>query len=178
MTPEAMKALVRTIPDFPKPGILFRDITTLIGHGEGFAACVALLAGRAAETGAQAIAGLEARGFIFGAAVAARLGVPFVPVRKPGKLPVPVLAIDYALEYGTDTLEVDPGAIAQGQRVVIVDDLIATGGTACAALALLRQAGAAVSDALFVIDLPDLGGAQKLGEAGVRVRSVMDFPGH
>lgn len=178
MTPDDMKSLVRSIPDFPKPGILFRDITTLIGHGEGFAASVALLADRAAEAGAQAIAGLEARGFIFGAAVAARLGLPFIPVRKPGKLPVPVLAIDYALEYGTDTLEVDPGAVAQGQKVVIVDDLIATGGTACAALTLLRRAGAVVDEALFVIDLPDLGGAERLRAAGVAVRPIMDFPGH
>ncbi|WCT77602.1 adenine phosphoribosyltransferase [Novosphingobium humi] len=178
MTPDAMKALVRTIPDFPKPGILFRDITTLIGHGEGFAASVALLAERAAEAGAQAIAGLEARGFIFGAGVAARLGLPFIPVRKPGKLPVPVLAIDYALEYGTDTLEVDPGAVAQGHKVVIVDDLIATGGTACAALTLLRRAGAVVDEALFVIDLPDLGGAERLRTEGVTVRPIMDFPGH
>lgn len=178
MTPDAMKSLVRSIPDFPKPGILFRDITTLIGHGEGFAASVALLAERASEAGAQAIAGLEARGFIFGAAVAARLGLPFIPVRKPGKLPVPVLAIDYALEYGTDTLEVDPGAVAQGQKVVIVDDLIATGGTACAALTLLRRAGAVVEEALFVIDLPDLGGADRLRAQGVTVRPIMDFPGH
>ncbi|WP_183624069.1 adenine phosphoribosyltransferase [Novosphingobium sediminicola] len=178
MTPDDMKSLVRSIPDFPKPGILFRDITTLIGHGEGFAASVALLADRAAEAGAQAIAGLEARGFIFGAAVAARLGLPFIPVRKPGKLPVPVLAIDYALEYGTDTLEVDPGAVAQSQKVVIVDDLIATGGTACAALTLLRRAGAVVDEALFVIDLPDLGGAERLRAAGVAVRPIMDFPGH
>ncbi|MBN9142391.1 MULTISPECIES: adenine phosphoribosyltransferase [unclassified Novosphingobium] len=178
MTQDDMKALVRSIPDFPKPGILFRDITTLIGHGEGFAASVALLADRASEAGAQAIAGLEARGFIFGAAVAARLGLPFIPVRKPGKLPVPVLAIDYALEYGTDTLEVDPGAVAQGQKVVIVDDLIATGGTACAALTLLRRAGAVVEEALFVIDLPDLGGAERLRAQGVTVRPIMDFPGH
>lgn len=178
MTPDDMKALVRSIPDFPKPGILFRDITTLIGHGEGFAASVTLLADRASEAGAQAIAGLEARGFIFGAAVAARLGLPFIPVRKPGKLPVPVLAIDYALEYGTDTLEVDPGAVAQGQKVVIVDDLIATGGTACAALTLLRRAGAVVEEALFVIDLPDLGGAERLRAEGVTVRPIMDFPGH
>jgi len=143
-----------------------------------FAASVALLADRASEAGAQAIAGLEARGFIFGAAVAARLGLPFIPVRKPGKLPVPVLAIDYALEYGTDTLEVDPGAVAQGQKVVIVDDLIATGGTACAALTLLRRAGAVVEEALFVIDLPDLGGAERLRAQGVTVRPIMDFPGH
>lgn len=178
MTAEDLKALIRSVPDFPQPGILFRDITTLIGHGEGFAASIGLLAERAAAAGAEAIAGMEARGFIFGAAVAARLTLPFVPVRKPGKLPVPVLAIDYALEYGTDTLEVDPGAIAAGQNVVIVDDLIATGGTALAATQLLRRAGAAVDHALFVIDLPDLGGAARLAEAGLSVQSLMDFPGH
>ncbi len=178
MTPEELKALVRSVPDFPKPGILFRDITTLIGHGEGFAATVALLAEHAQAAGAQAIAGMEARGFIFGAAVAARLGLGFIPVRKPGKLPVPVLAIGYALEYGSDMLEVDPEAIAPGERVVVVDDLIATGGTAIAATQLLRKAGANVEHALFVIDLPDLGGAEKLRAAGLKVESLMDFPGH
>ena len=116
MTPDDLKALVRSVPDFPKPGILFRDITTLIAHGEGFAACVAMLAAQAEALGAEAIAGMEARGFIFGASVAARLGLPFIPVRKPGKLPVPVLSIDYALEYGTDRLEVDPTAIPRGAK--------------------------------------------------------------
>lgn len=178
MTPDQLKALVRTVADFPKPGILFRDITTLIGHGAGFAASIEHLAARAEAAGAEAIAGMEARGFIFGAAAAARLGLPFIPVRKPGKLPVPVLAIDYALEYGTDTLEVDPGAIMAGQNVVIIDDLIATGGTALAAAQLLRRAGAALSHALFVIDLPDLGGAARLREAGLMVDALMDFPGH
>lgn len=178
MTADELKALVRSIPDFPQPGILFRDITTLIGHGEGFAAAVTMLADRAYGAGAEAIAGIEARGFIFGAAVAARIAAPFIPVRKPGKLPVPVLAIDYALEYGTDTLEIDPGAIQAGQRVAIIDDLIATGGTAFAALQLLRKAGAHVEQALFAIDLPDLGGAQRLREAGLSVASLMDFPGH
>jgi adenine phosphoribosyltransferase len=178
MSPEELKALVRTVPDFPKPGILFRDITTLIGHGAGFAACVEHLAERTRATGAAAVAGMEARGFIFGAAVAARLALPFVPVRKPGKLPVPVLAIDYALEYGTDTLEVDPGAIEAGAAVTIIDDLIATGGTALAAAQLLRRAGAEVAHALFVIDLPDLGGAKKLRAAGLEVSALMDFPGH
>lgn len=178
MTADELKALVRSIPDFPQSGILFRDITTLIGHGEGFAAAVTMLADRAYGAGAEAIAGIEARGFIFGAAVAARIAGPFIPVRKPGKLPVPVLAIDYALEYGTDTLEIDPGAIQAGQRVVIIDDLIATGGTAFAALQLLRKAGAHVEQALFAIDLPDLGGAQRLREAGLSVASLMDFPGH
>ena len=178
LTAEDLKALVRSVPDFPNPGILFRDITTLIGHGEGFAASVRLLTDRAQAAGAQSIAGMEARGFIFGAAVAARLGLGFVPVRKPGKLPVPVLAIDYALEYGTDTLEVDPEAIRQGQHVVIIDDLIATGGTALAAAQLLRRAGARVDHALFAIDLADLGGAQRLREAGLSVDALMAFPGH
>lgn len=178
MTPDELKVLVRSIPDFPKPGIMFRDITTLIGHGDGLASTVRHLAQRAKAAGAQAIAGVEARGFIFGAAVAVELGLGFVPVRKPGKLPVPVLAIDYALEYGTDTLEIDPGAIAAGQRVVIVDDLIATGGTALAAVQLLRKAGASVDQALFVIDLPDLGGAEGLRRAGLQVDALMAFPGH
>lgn len=178
MTPDELKALVRSIPDFPRPGILFRDITTLVSHGDGLAAAVRHLAARAKAAGAEAIAGVEARGFIFGAAVAVELGLGFIPVRKPGKLPVPVLAIDYALEYGTDTLEIDPGAIAEGQRVVIVDDLIATGGTALAAAQLLRKAGASVDQALFVIALPDLGGAEGLRKAGVQVDALMAFTGH
>ena len=178
MTVDDLKALVRTVPDFPQAGILFRDITTLIGHGEGFAASVDMLAERAAAAGAEAIAGMEARGFIFGAAAAARLGVPFIPVRKPGKLPVAVLSIDYALEYGTDRLEIDPLAIGAGQRVVIIDDLIATGGTALAAAQLLRRAGGQVDHALFVIDLPDLGGADKLRGQGLSVDALIAFDGH
>lgn len=178
MTPDDLKQLVRTIPDFPAPGILFRDITTLIGDGAGFAASVEHLAQRATEAQAESIAGMEARGFIFGAAVAARLGIGFIPVRKPGKLPVPTLGIDYALEYGSDRLEIDPSAISPGERVVIVDDLIATGGTALAAAALLRQAGVTVDHALFVIDLPDLAGAKRLRDAGVTVDALMEFAGH
>jgi len=178
MTPDDLKALVRTVPDFPAPGILFRDITTLISHGAGFSACIAYLADMARAAGAQAIAGMEARGFIFGAAVAAHMGLGFVPVRKPGKLPVKTIGIDYALEYGRDRLEIDPAAIAQGQRVVIIDDLIATGGTALAAAELLRTAGASVTHALFVIDLPDLHGAARLRDAGLMVEALMDFPGH
>lgn len=178
MTVEDLRALVRTVPDFPKPGILFRDVTTLIGDGPGFAAAVAHMADRAEAAGAQVIAGIEARGFIFGAAIAARLALPFVPVRKPGKLPVPVLAIDYALEYGTDTLEVDPGAVPDGARVVVVDDLIATGGTALAAVELLRRAGGEVVQALFAIDLPDLGGARRLQDADVPTDALLAFDGH
>lgn len=178
MTPDELKALVRSIPDFPKPGILFRDVTTLIGHGPGFAATIDHLVKRVGGAGIQAVAGIEARGFIFGAAVASRLALPFIPVRKPGKLPVPVLAMDYALEYGTDTLEVDPGAISSGQRVGLVDDLLATGGTALAAATLLRKAGANVAQAHFVIALPDLGGETRLASAGLAVDALMTFPGH
>lgn len=177
LSPEELKGLVRTVPDFPHPGIQFRDITTLIGHHQGMAASVHHLAAAARDAGADKIAGMEARGFIFGAAVAVQLGVGFVPVRKPGKLPIPAIGIDYALEYGTDRLEVDPGAIGAGENVVIVDDLIATGGTALASAELLRRAGAAVTHALFVIDLPDLGGADRLRQAGIAVTSLMAFEG-
>ena len=178
MTLAELKALVRTVPDFPQPGILFRDITTLIGNGPGFAAAVEYLGNRAAACGADVIAGIEARGFIFGAAVSARLGIGFVPVRKSGKLPVPAIGIDYALEYGRDRLEMDPGAIHGGENVAVIDDLIATGGTALAAAQLLRGAGASVSHALFVIDLPDLHGSARLRDAGIVVDALMDFPGH
>lgn len=177
MNSDALKSLVRTIPDFPAKGIQFRDITTLISHGPGLSATVDNLARRAELAGAEAIAGMEARGFIFGAAVAVQLGIGFVPVRKSGKLPIETIGVDYALEYGTDRLEVDPGAIRDGQNVVIVDDLIATGGTALAAAELLRMAGARVEHALFVIDLPDLGGAASLRLGGLSVEAIMQFAG-
>ena len=172
-----LKALIRTVPNFPHEGIQFRDITTLIGHPKGLASSVHHLSGMASASGAQKIAGMEARGFIFGAAVAVALGIGFVPVRKPGKLPIETIGIDYQLEYGTDRLEIDPGAIRDGETVIIVDDLIATGGTALATAELLRSAGARVDHALFVIDLPDLGGAQKLRNADVGVRTLMEFEG-
>lgn len=178
MSPDALKALIRTIPDFPLPGIQFRDITTLIAHPEGLAATVEHLAEAAIPVRAEAVAGIEARGFIFGAALAIRLGLGFVPIRKAGKLPVPAIGIDYALEYGTARIELDPTLIGKGERVVLVDDLIATGGTALAAAELLRQAGAVVDQALFVIDLPDLGGADALRAAGIASHAVVDFPGH
>jgi adenine phosphoribosyltransferase len=178
MTPDQIKTLIRTVPDFPRPGIAFRDVTTLISHGQGFAATIAHLAERAHAAGADAVAGMEARGFIFGAAAAARLGIGFIPVRKPGKLPVATLGVDYELEYGRDRLEIDPGAIRPGQSVAIIDDLIATGGTALAATQLLRQAGASVTHALFVIDLPDLHGADALRAAGLTVDALVHFSGH
>lgn len=178
MNEDDLKALIRTIPDFPRPGILFRDVTTLIGHGEGFAASVDWLAKSASADGAEVIVGIEARGFIFGAPVAARLGLPFVPVRKQGKLPVEAISAEYALEYGTDRLELDPQAIGVGQRVVVIDDLLATGGTAEAAVRLVRQTGGLVGNALFVIELPDLGGARRLANGKVSVRSLVAFDGH
>jgi adenine phosphoribosyltransferase len=178
LTPDAIKALVRTIPDFPAAGIQFRDITTLIAHGEGFAATIDHLVDRAAKTRPAAVAGIEARGFIFGAAIAARLGLGFVPLRKAGKLPVETIGVDYALEYGAARIELDPGAIREGERVLLVDDLIATGGTALAGAQLLRQAGATVDQAMFVIDLPDLGGADALRAVGVAAEALIAFPGH
>jgi adenine phosphoribosyltransferase len=177
LSPDELKALVRTVPDFPHPGIQFRDITTLIGHHQGMAASVHHLAQLADAAGAHKIAGMEARGFIFGAAVAVQLRVGFVPVRKPGKLPIETIGIDYALEYGADRLEMDPGGVEPGQKVVMVDDLIATGGTALASAALLRRAGAVIEQALFVIDLPDLGGAARLRDAGIAVNALMAFEG-
>jgi adenine phosphoribosyltransferase len=178
LSPADIKGLVRTIPDFPAAGIQFRDITTLIAHGEGLAATIDHLVERAAATRSSAVAGIEARGFIFGAAIAARLGLGFVPLRKAGKLPVATIGVDYALEYGAARIELDPGAIDPGERVLLVDDLIATGGTALAGAQLLREAGATVEHALFVIDLPDLGGADALRAAGVASEALIDFPGH
>ncbi|QZD93834.1 adenine phosphoribosyltransferase [Qipengyuania xiapuensis] len=177
MTPQELKSLVRTIPDFPIEGIQFRDITTLIGNGEGFAATVEWLADRVSASGAQAIAGMEARGFIFGAAVSAKLALPFLPVRKSGKLPCDTIGVDYALEYGSDRLEMDPASVTEGQLVAMVDDLLATGGTACATAELLRKAGARVEHAFFVIDLPDLGGATRLKDCDVAVEALMEFEG-
>lgn len=177
MTADELKALIRTIPDFPKPGIRFRDITTLLADGKGLTAAVEQIARRANAVGAGAIAGIEARGFIFGAAVASLLMLGFVPVRKGGKLPVPTIGADYSLEYGEARLEIDPTLITPGERIIIVDDLLATGGTALAAAALLRQAGAVVDRALFVIELPDLGGADQLRANGIQVEALMAFEG-
>ena len=176
--PEELKALIRTVPGFPAEGIQFRDITTLLAHGPALVATMDRLVAMAENAGAAAVAGIEARGFIFGAAIAARLGIGFVPLRKPGKLPVATISHDYELEYGLARLELDPGAIEQGEQVLLVDDLIATGGTALAGAQLLRQAGAVVRHAVFVVDLPALRGAQKLREAGITPHSLFDFPGH
>ena len=178
MTPAEIRALVRTVPDFPAPGILFRDITSLIAHPEGLAATLDHLVEAAGPGRPSAVAGIEARGFIFGAAIAARLGLGFVPLRKAGKLPVATIGVDYALEYGQARLELDPTLVAQGEPVLLVDDLLATGGTALAGAELLRRAGALVDRALFVIDLPELGGGAKLRAAGVEPWALIEFEGH
>lgn len=178
MTDDELKALVRTVPDFPATGIQFRDITTLIAHGEGLAAAIDGLADKAAGLGAKAIAGIEARGFIFGAALAVKLGLGFIPLRKAGKLPVAVISEDYALEYGHAQLECDPMLVRNGENVLLVDDLIATGGTALAGANLLRRAGGICQHALFVIDLPELGGAAALRAAGIESHALMEFSGH
>ncbi|ANU06653.1 adenine phosphoribosyltransferase [Paraurantiacibacter namhicola] len=177
MTLEDIRALIRTVPDFPKTGIQFRDISTLLAHGPGLAATIDHLCERAEALGPSAIAGIEARGFLFGAAMAARLGLGFILLRKPGKLPVPTIGHDYALEYGTARLELDPTLVDDGRDVLIVDDLLATGGTALAGAHLLRQAGARVDHAMFVVDLPDLGGARALEGADIRPQSLVAFDG-
>ena len=173
---------IRTIPDYPKPGIQFRDITTLLGNPLAYAAAVDALAAPYAAAPAAAriakVAGIEARGFILGGAVAHRLGAGFVPVRKKGKLPHETVRVAYALEYGTDEIEVHRDAVTPGERVLLIDDLIATGGTALAALELLRAIGAEVVAAAFVIDLPDLGGAARLRAMGLPVQTLVAFPGH
>jgi len=172
-----LAALIRTIPGYPKPGIQFRDITTLLLDPAGFAATIERLAAAVCDTRPDLIAGIEARGFVFGAALAVRLSCGLVLVRKRNKLPGAVLGINYTLEYGEDRVEVHADACPPGARVLVVDDLIATGGTALATVALLRQAGATVAGAAFVIDLPDLGGASRLRADSVRVDALVSFAG-
>jgi adenine phosphoribosyltransferase len=173
-----LKSLVRSIPDYPKKGILFRDITTLIEHPEGFRESVERLADAHRGMNITHVAGIEARGFIWGAGVAIALGVGFVPVRKKGKLPGETIGQNYALEYGVDTIEIHADVLDARDKILLIDDLIATGGTALAAVQLLRRTGATVAHAGFVIDLFDLGGAEKLRAAGVEVFKLIDFEGH
>ena len=172
-----LKSRIRTIPDFPKPGIQFRDITTLLKDPFGFRKLVDDLVQPFAGKRIDAVAGIEARGFIIGGAVAHQLSVGFIPVRKKGKLPGETIGQDYELEYGTDRVEIHRDAITQGETVLIVDDLIATGGTAVATLDLLRQAGAEVVGCSFVVDLPDLGGRKRLEQKGVSVLTLVEFEG-
>jgi adenine phosphoribosyltransferase len=171
------KSAVRTIPDYPKAGIMFRDITTLLGNPQAFRAAVDALVLPYAGMQIDKVAGIEARGFILGGAVAHQLSTAFVPVRKKNKLPFTTLAQEYALEYGTDSIEIHVDAVEPGQTVVLVDDLIATGGTALAAIKLLERAGAKVVGCSFVIDLPELGGSEKIRALGKEVKTLVSFEG-
>jgi adenine phosphoribosyltransferase len=174
----SLKDIIRTIPDYPKPGIAFRDITTLLGDARAFRRAIDELVQPWAGTKIDKVAGIEARGFILGGAVAHQLSAGFVPIRKKGKLPHTTVSIAYSLEYGVDEMEMHQDAVRPGERVILVDDLIATGGTATAAAQLLRRIGAEVVAACFVIDLPDLGGADKLRAIPVPVRTLVEFSGH
>ena len=177
MNADDLKALVRTIPDFPKPGIQFRDITTLLLDRVGLARAVEALAATV-EGPVDLIAAIEARGFAIGGALAVKLGAGLLLIRKDGKLPGATIAEDYALEYGTDRLAMHVDACARGARVLIVDDLLATGGTALAAARLVKRSGGKLIGARFIIDLPELGGAAKLRQLDVPVRTLLSFEGH
>jgi adenine phosphoribosyltransferase len=174
----ALSAAIRSIPDYPKPGIIFRDITTLLGDAVVFRQAVDELVAPYAGLGIDKIAGIEARGFILGGALAHQLSAGFVPIRKKGKLPHQTVRMAYSLEYGTDEMEIHVDAVKAGEKVILTDDLIATGGTAEGAVKLLRQLGAEIVSACFVIDLPDLGGRRKLEALGVEVRTLVEFSGH
>lgn len=172
-----IKDYIRTIPDFPRTGIIFRDVTTLFGSAEGFKLVVAQMVNLFKDTQIDAVAGLEARGFIIGGAIAERLSVGFLPLRKAGKLPGKTVSEDYMLEYGTATIEMHDDAIDAGAKVLLIDDLIATGGTAAAGIKLVERLGGEVVHAGFIIDLPDLGGAQVIRDLGIPVTSLCAFEG-
>lgn len=172
-----LKGLIRTIPDYPKPGIMFRDVTTLFGDADGFRAAVSQLAEHQLCRSADIVAGIEARGFILGGAVAQLLGKGFVPIRKLGKLPWETIREEYELEYGIDAVEIHTDALAPGQTVLLVDDLIATGGTAKAAARLIERSGAKVRAAAFVVELPALDGRRMLENMGIDVHCLMQFEG-
>jgi adenine phosphoribosyltransferase len=173
-----LAASIRAIVDYPKPGIVFRDITTLLGDATAFRQAVDQLVAPYQGLGVDKIAGIEARGFILGGALAHQLSAGFVPIRKKGKLPHETVRIAYSLEYGVDEMEMHVDAVRPGEKVILTDDLIATGGTAEGAVKLLRQQGAEIVSACFVIDLPELGGRKKLEALGVEVRTLVEFEGH
>ena len=178
LAPAQIRAAIRTIADYPKPGVMFRDITTLLGDARAFHSVVELLSLPWLAAGVNRVAGIEARGFILGGALAARLGAGFVPIRKKGKLPHATVRVAYSLEYGVDEMEMHSDAVGPGEDIILVDDLIATGGTAAAAVQLLRTQGARVLAACFICDLPDLGGSAKLAALGVPVKTLVSFSGH
>lgn len=175
---ERLKRLIRTIPDYPKPGIQFRDVTTLLRDAEGFEQAVVAMARPFRTAHIDAVAGIEARGFILGGAIADRLGCGFIPIRKKGKLPWKTIGQEYTLEYGVDAVEIHEDAIGEAERILIVDDLIATGGTAEAAAMLVRRSGGVIVGATFVIDLPELGGMARLRAHGVKGYALVAFEGH
>lgn len=173
-----LKSIIRTIPDYPKPGIMFRDVTTLLGDARGFRRAIDELVQPLAGAKIDKVAGIEARGFILGGAIAHQLSVGFIPIRKKGKLPWKTMAERYDLEYGVDEVEMHVDAVAPGEKVLLVDDLIATGGTAAAAVKLIERGGGQVVLCSFVVDLPELGGAAKLRAAGKQVVALVSFEGH
>ena len=173
-----LDAMVRSIPNYPKPGIVFRDITTLLGNPRGFRRVVDELVQPYAGRRIDKVAGIEARGFILGGAVAHQLATGFVPVRRKGKLPWETIGQDYALEYGSDRVEIHTDAIAKDDQVLVVDDLVATGGTALAAIRLIERAGGRVAGCSFVIDLPELGGRKAIERLGYRTLALIAFAGH
>lgn len=175
---DTLLSSIRTIPDYPRPGIMFRDITTLLGDARAFRRSVDELVHPYAGMKVDKIAGIEARGFILGGAIAHQLSAGFIPIRKKGKLPHDTVRVAYSLEYGIDEMEMHKDAVRPGEKVILVDDLIATGGTSEAAVKLLTQMGADIVAACFVIDLPDLGGRAKLEALGVEVNTLIGFEGH
>jgi adenine phosphoribosyltransferase len=177
VTTAEIREAIRAIPDYPKPGIIFRDITTLLGDARIFRAVVDQLVQPWAAAGVERVAGIEARGFILGGALAHQLAAGFVPIRKKGKLPHATVSVAYSLEYGLDEMEMHRDGVRSGERIILVDDLIATGGTATAAVRLLRSQGAQVLAACFIVDLPDLGGSARLAELEVPVRRLVSFQG-
>ena len=174
---EKIKTKIRTIPNWPKPGVMFRDITTLLQDAPMFKHTIDMLKERYTNVEVDVIVGVESRGFIIGAALAHSLNKGFVPIRKKGKLPYETESQEYELEYGTDVIEIHKDAIKKGQKVLLVDDLIATGGTALAACKLIEKLGGHLVECCFVIDLPDLQGRKKLEEAGYPVFSLVEFEG-
>lgn len=173
-----IKSKIRTIPHFPKEGIMFRDITTLLKDPEGFRHTIKILADRYRNQGIDVIVGIEARGFILGAALAYELGLGFVPIRKKGKLPGKTIEQNYELEYGVDTIEIHVDAIENGQNCLLVDDLLATGGTMLGAVNLVEKTGGKVHECCFIVDLPELGGSKKLEAKNLKWFALVDFEGH
>lgn len=174
---QIIKDKIRTVPHWPKEGVMFRDITTLLKDSEGFNAMIDILTERYKDTKIDIVAGIESRGFITGAVLAHKLGVGFVPIRKPGKLPAETVSEEYLLEYGKDKIEIHTDAISEGDKVLLMDDLIATGGTALAACNLIKKLGGDIIECSFIVDLPDLGGKKKLEDAGQKVFNLVEFEG-